>query len=360
MSLSFYQSSTIAKKEKDSRRSMRDGLLSFGVDYLDHAMEGILKNDLILIGAHSGGGKTQFCCNVAMHNAKQGKRVHYVALEAEQYEIERRILYQLFVKHYLADRDRNHIQLNFQKWMLGDFLEIGKKYEELATEEFQETYKTLFTFYKQGDFNVTKFIETVVLCSGETDLIIVDHVHYFDYDDENENRAVKEIAKTARSLSLEQGVPIILVSHIRKRDRNNNDLVPGQEEFHGSSDLFKIATKGITLAPGAWKQGRLETFFRIVKNRFEGSVTRFVACIDYINSRGNYEKEYEVGDSNQKRTDGFRGLDKASIPDWARGHRPRQVSDHDLLAQNPTSPFGSAKGSRVSQTFKKSYQGHDT
>lgn len=356
MSLTFTQSSSVAFKEQGPRKTMREGILSFGVDYLDHAMEGILKNDLVLVGAHSGGGKTQFCCNVAMTNAAKGKRVHYMALEAEEHEIERRMLYQLFVKHYWADKNRSHLDFNFQKWMLGDFLETGAKYEKLAAEEFQEKYKTLFTLYKHGDFTSKTFIEKVVLCSDETDLIIVDHVHYFDFDDDNENRAIKEIAKTARMLALEQNVPIILVAHIRKRDRNNNDIAPGMEEFHGSSDLFKISTKGVTLAPGAWVEpGTLETFFRIIKNRAEGSVTRFIASVNYLTSKGYYEKEYEVGDCNQKRTDGFRGLNKEAVPTWARGHRPRTVSGNGDMAKEQARPFGTRPGTRSPEAFKKSY-----
>ena len=43
--------------EASGRKNLRDGILSFGVQYLDDAMLGILKNDLILVGAASGGGK---------------------------------------------------------------------------------------------------------------------------------------------------------------------------------------------------------------------------------------------------------------------------------------------------------------
>ena len=43
--------------EASGRKNLRDGILSFGVQYLDEAMLGILKNDLILVGAASGGGK---------------------------------------------------------------------------------------------------------------------------------------------------------------------------------------------------------------------------------------------------------------------------------------------------------------
>jgi twinkle protein len=327
--MSFIDSRTTAFSEMDGRKNRRDGLLSFGIDYLDDAMVGILKNDLVLIGAGSGAGKTQLCCNIALSNIARGKRVHFIALEAEMYEIERRLKYSLFAKQFFADPNKpKHCSVSFQNWMLGDFLEGLAKYEAEACSEFIDKYGGLFTFYKQDKFGISDLIAKTVECADETDLIIVDHVHYFDFDDDNENRAVKEIAKTARMLTLEQGKPIILVSHLRKRDRGSFDLVPGLEEFHGSSDLYKIATKAITIAPGKWSpEGKYQTFFRIVKNRFEGSVTRTIGAVNYLTKEGRYESGYKIGDANCKRDGGFVELDFSHEPAWARNIKRGGGSD---------------------------------
>src|SRR5690606_17377988 len=100
----------------------------------------------------------------------------------------------------------------------------------------------LFLFYKTKTFGTNELLLAVAECSKDTDLIIVDHVHYFDFDDDNENRAIKDLAKIVRQLSIEEQKPIILIAHLRKRDKKNPDLVADLEEFHGSSDLYKIAT----------------------------------------------------------------------------------------------------------------------
>lgn len=323
--------------EVNQRKSARTGLLSFGIEYLDHAMVGILKNDLILIGAGSGAGKTQTCCNIARANVEKGKNVHYIALEAEYLEIERRIKYQLFAKHFFMDPNRPAISISFQNWMLGDFIESCVAYEALAAKEFLETYGTLFTFYKSNKFDIDDLIRTVTECSDETDLIILDHVHYMDLDDNNENRAIKEIAKTARDLALEMGKPIILVSHVRKSDRGSNSFAPGLEEFHGSSDLYKIATKAITIGPGAMTQdGQIETYFRIVKNRFEGSVTRYIGKSFYNSKEGKYGRSYEIGDAFQTRDNGFQQLDRSVYPAWGEYFRASSGSGVDY-AQRPAS-----------------------
>lgn len=299
------------------RTRNRENLLKFGIDYLDDAMLGIMPNDLILIGAGSGSGKTQTCCNIAAANIANGKRVHYIALEAELYEIERRIKYNFFSKYFFMDAMRPNININFQSWMMGDFWETCKFYEAQASKEFEEKYKSLFIFYKQGKFDIKDMIFTVTTCADETDLIIIDHVHYFDYDDNNENNSIKDIAKTARTLTLEQGKPMILVSHLRKRDRFADELCPGLEEFHGSSDLYKIATKAITIGPGGPSgQGEFDTYFRVVKNRFDGGVTRFIGRSTYLQKEGRYAKGYEIGAANQKRDSGFTAIDRHLQPEW--------------------------------------------
>lgn len=334
--MGFLRSIEKAFDEVNHRKTLRDGLLSFGIKYLDDAMIGILKNDLILIGAASGGGKTQTCCNIARANVEIGKKVHYIALEAEYLEIERRIKYQIFAKHFFADPGRPPVQISFQNWMLGDFIESCVVYEAMAAKEFIEKYDKLFTFYKADKFDVDDLIATVMECADETDLIILDHVHYMDYDGDNENKAVKTIAKTARTLALEMGKPIILVSHVRKMDKGVNSFAPGLEEFHGSSDLYKIATKAITIGPGGiHPDGRIETYFRIVKNRFEGSVTRYIGKCYYGSKDGSYKKEYQIGDAYQSRDTGFTQLEGYNYPTWGEYYSPQSSNNNPVVKREP-------------------------
>lgn len=314
----FNRASDCWQSEIDARIDARTNVLSFGVKFLDEACEGILENDLILIGAHSGGGKTQLCVNIAKANVELGKKVHYIALEAEPLEIERRIKYQLFCKYLYLSTDRN-ITPRYSKWRLGDYSITHARHEASAAEEFKAKYENLFTYYKTSKFDIQDLMLTVTACAKETDLIIIDHVHYFDYDSDNENKAVKEIAKAARTLALENSKPIILVSHIRKRDFRTAELAPGLEEFHGSSDLYKIATKSVTIGPGGLTLGStIQTYFRVVKERFDGSVTRFLAMVEYDFKKGSYNAEYKLGKGNQKASEEFTEIDFDSYPDWAK------------------------------------------
>ena len=317
----FRPASGTARLEIASRRGARALLRPFGIKFLDDSLIGIAPGDLVLIGAASGIGKTQLCCNIALANLADGKRVHFLALEAEEFEIERRLKYQIVASSFFADPNRPRLEryLSYDLWRLGDFLDPLEKYETMATEFMERAYGNLNVFYKTSSFTITDLIESVCHASPESDLFIIDHAHYFDFDDDNENRAMKDLARTVRDLAIERQKPIILVAHLRKRDRANEDLVPGIDEFHGSSDLTKIATRVVTISPGGrTTDGRYETFFRVPKNRLNGGTNRYVGRALFDPKVNAYEEAYKIGDATLTRKTGFEELDHSLYPEWAR------------------------------------------
>lgn len=309
------------QNEAEKRRGGRARLRPFGIQYLDDALMGIADDDLVLIGAPSGIGKTQLCCNIALKNLEAGKRVHFMALEASEFEIERRLKYQLVAQQFFTDSGRPYLRdrLSFDRWLMGDYMEELHAYELIANDFMAKAYDKLFVYYKESEFNVSHMTENILSEASRSDLFIVDHAHFFDFEDENENRAMKRMAKTLRDLVLEQGVPVVLVAHLRKRDRHNAELVPGIDEFHGTSDLTKIATRVITLAGGnRTSDGCYETFFRVPKNRLNGGTNRFVGRTFFDPKRNTYEPSYKIGLASLTRDDGFQELDSSLWPDWAR------------------------------------------
>lgn len=315
----FIPSSERILNEKIERHGLSGKLLKFGIKFLDDALRGILPNDLILLGAPTGIGKTELCVQIALANLGEGKRVHFIALEAEPYEIERRLIFPLIAEAYYQDKDRMKLErkLNMTDWMIGKFNDELSRYEENIYEYFVSAFKDLFTFYKSGKFGVDEMIYNITSVCDQTDLIIIDHVHYFDWDDDNDNRAIKNIAKKVREVALEIGKPVILIAHLRKKDRGSKELCASADEFHGSSDLTKIATKIITIASAGLIDGdKYGTYFRIAKNRIDGSVTRFLARINFDYKRRKYEDEYKLGFSNSTKFE-----EVGDYPYWASDSR---------------------------------------
>lgn len=337
--MEFFEAPKYSFGEADDRRTARENLRPIGISFLDDALIGIGPGDMVLLGAPSGIGKTQLCCNIAKANIDAGRKVHFMALEADEFEIERRIKFQIIAREYFAmpyqDRPRLDGRLEFDRWRMGDFLLPLGQLEINAMKEFDEKYRNLFLLYKGDKFGVSELIESVVGNADKSDLFIIDHAHYFDFDDDNENRAMKQLAKTVRHLAIDQGRPIILVAHLRKRDRHNPELVPGLDEFHGSSDLGKIATRVITLAQGEiTEKGNYETFFRVPKNRLNGGSKFYIARMVFNPQRGNYEQEYRLGPANLTRESGFQDIPSHNVPQWARSMvTPKVVSPYSSIPE---------------------------
>jgi replicative DNA helicase len=309
--------STRLKKERAIRLENGKECLNFGVSFLDECLGGIYKNDLILVGAKTGFGKSQLASLIATENVKKGKRVHFLALEAEEFEIERRIKYQFIADKFFKLQSKPPIRLNYMDWYYGKLDEHLKYIEEEVEEELHEL-SNLNVYYRTGAFDVNEFERIALGIKNETDLIIIDHLHYFDYDDQNENKAIKQIVKTIRDCALISGKPVILIAHVRKTDKRAKQLIPDIEDFHGSSDIGKIATKAITLAPcyDESASAHRKTYFQALKCRVDGSRTSMTGLSAFNVNNHKYEKQYYLGKVSADGTD-FKPFDYNEMPFWA-------------------------------------------
>lgn len=308
--------------ERQERIEQRGKVMHYGISFLDDATGGIGLNDVVLIGAKPGVGKTQLVTDIASHNVLDGKRVTLFALEAEPNEIERRMKFSLLSKFYRATKLANPKPVNYRDWRRGEFDEDLQPFEDQVNSYFREKYANLRTIYKGwGEYGILDLERDIVKLAPTTDLIIVDHLHYIDTDGENENHEMKQIVKTLRDLALLLCKPIILVAHMRKTlgGRKSTPLVPDLEDFHGSSDIIKIATTAIILAPcyENWKmftapsmipskffkdpetkqvRARLwATYVRVAKCRLDGSIVRYCAVTFFDDESGKYRPQYALG-----------------------------------------------------------------
>ncbi len=305
--------------ERAARLEQAPHILQFGVKFLDDALGGIFKNDLVLLGAKTGAGKTALASRIAIVNAAKGKRVHYFALEAEKDEIERRMKYMTvseLVKRYSS---YSYGRMNYLDWYKGTLDDVTNPYELQADKLLAAEFKTLFTFYRTGDFYAEQFERMMLAIQDQTDLVILDHLHYVDSVEPNENRGYKLIVKKIRDTALSIGKPVVVVAHVRKGERSGGPLVPGIEDFHGTSDIPKIATKAIMIAPDYEQTGNdswmWSTYLSPAKCRFDGSRTRYVGRTLFDVRSGVYADDYDLG---RLTGDKFELVDANKIPSWAK------------------------------------------
>lgn len=316
----FMPSAQRLEGERADRIALSRHTLSFGVSFLDDALGGIMRRDLILLGAKTGTGKTQLASNIAMANCAAGRRVHYFALEAEEREIERRMKFQIlataYYHHAMAPK-----RLRFIDWYRGKLDAELAHLEPRANEELAAMLKNLHTYYRVDTFTSDDFARQLEAIREQTDLVILDHFHYVDSTDENENRSHKRIVKQIRDSALRAERPVIVIGHVRKSDPRYSPLVPTEEAFHGSSDIVKIATKAIMIAPDYETQSGdpslWPTYMQIVKCRQDSSLCRYVARLTYNTRTDSYLADYDLG----RLVDGgrdFEFVDRSQWPSWKR------------------------------------------
>jgi replicative DNA helicase len=307
--------------EREERIELGRRTLSFGVKFLDNALGGILPRDVVLLGAKTGVGKTALATSIALQNAVAGKRVHYFALEAEEREIERRMKFQLVASLYFQSGAYAKTEIRYLDWYKGKLDDVLGPFEDRADTALRKGLGNLKTFYRERSFTSDDFARKLEQIKTETDLVVLDHLHYVDSDDDNENRGYKRTVKQVRDAAIESGKPVILVAHVRKGDRRYEPLVPTVEDFHGSSDIPKIATKAAMIAPAYDQPNQLpylwNTYIQVAKCRLDGAVTRYVG-LAVFNSRLNvYENDYTLG----RLTEGgkkFEPVDASDLPGWAK------------------------------------------
>jgi replicative DNA helicase len=295
-------------------------LTNFGNAFLDDALAGILPNDLCLIGAKSGIGKTQLATQIASFNATVHKKnVVFVALEAEKNEIEMRLRYSIEAGLYFRDqnRDRN-VHVNYRNWRLGFLTTALKRYKDEAINIFHERYANLNTVYRDEVYDINEFQRNLEEAKEWGDIWILDHLHYFDlHGTDNEHSQVSRIMKQIRSLNLYYNKPFIVIAHLRK---NIEGFLPTTEDFMGSSDIGKVATVCCMIAkdPDGYdpKTGIQKTIFSIPKSR-TGGLGNLCGIMSYSTRHQGYFPDYRLGrvfKSNEK----YDEIKEDEYPDWAK------------------------------------------
>jgi len=321
--------------ERLERQQLVQRQLKYHVQFLDDRLESILPNHLVILGAETGAGKTEIARIISSSNAKEGKRVYYFALEAEKAEIERRLKFGVIGELAMQHMPSLLSHLVYRDWYRGLLDGFIGSLNSDADEVIRHEYKTLFTYYRESEFGHDDIRRLFLAIQSGADLIVIDHLHYVDIDDDNENRGMKRVIKMIQNTGMSIGVPIILIAHLKKREGGSKALVPHLEMFHGSSDIIKIATHAIMLAPAVGypsrRRGISNTFIHVPKDREEGK-DGLIAMVEFDRGFKTYGKTYTLG-----RQDGaeFQPLGTDDLPYWARDRvvsGVQRVSNHRPLA----------------------------
>lgn len=328
----IWRTASAKRKSIDSQK-----ICTFGIKPLDDALIGIMKKDFIVIGADSGAGKSEICLQIAIHNAMNGKKVALYFIEGGGEEAIFRIQWNLIRDRYYKE-GRTGVEMDYRKWRMNmlkdpELYELEMKCLDDLHDKIQDNLK-IYTF--DSSFSIEDLSESLgyflkpenkeqsqdlLSYSYDIDLIIIDHLQYFTLmNPKDEISETGLILKRINDISIHHEIPVILVSHLRKKDKERG--LPSQEDFYGTSNIAKIASVAITLSAGRHDKDRptlFPTYFRFVKTRTK--INSNIAMLSSFDiAQGKYDDNYQVYYLHADKPQGDALLNH-QLPVWAKGAR---------------------------------------
>jgi hypothetical protein len=224
-------------------------------------------------------------------------------------------------EEYFKKHAHMGVEIDMRKWSM-NFHDNPDFINKMEDEVIAELGKRLDGYLKIASFDNSFGLKDLVdsfPVYGNPDLIIVDHLQYFDISNpKSELQEVSEILKTIKGITQFSQIPVVLVSHLRKK--GNERGLPDQEDFYGTSNIAKIASLAITISPAKagedHAKGLYPTFFRVVKSRTKISPNLAMLCNFNINTQ-KYESGYQVFRLVEGRP--TKPLMQGELPKWAVG-----------------------------------------
>jgi replicative DNA helicase len=186
--------------------------ISTGIKRVDYNMRGLVPGELIILAGETSHGKTALGVNIAVNVAKQNKAVLFVTLEITQAQLTARI---------------------------GKILDDPKDLTQLPV--LMQKY--------DGDLDWKDIKKLVKVAKEEgAELIIIDHLHYFTREVDRMAEELGRITKQFKRAAIENKVPVILISHVRKKEGSkkpemSNDALRGSSLIAQDADVVLFVHK---------------------------------------------------------------------------------------------------------------------
>jgi len=228
-----------AKKE---RRALDiNTACKYGINILDEYLGWILPSELVVIWAETWIGKSELAFIMARENARRGKKVLLFELEGDISEIALRDMQGRV-------NDKLEVPLRTVQYRFNLDKSIYP-IEDKALSEMDLQVKKNLLVYNKLQIPTLPFIKQIIEKMKDTaDIIIIDHLHYIYLERDEELRQIGEIMRTLKNITDIIKKPIILISHLRKKNNGQKERDPSVDDLYGSSNIGKEATTVLLLS----------------------------------------------------------------------------------------------------------------
>jgi len=274
-------------------------LCSFGIGFLDSQLIKIHPQSLIVITADSGIGKTSFVSDIAIHNEESGRRVACIFLEGDKQGFQKETVWQEIIRLMKEDNKSIPPHYNFTRFRNNMITDI-KDIQDKAVLNNKKKYGNLQLFDRDEfeEINSSTISSILTSISEHVDLIVIDHLHYFDNTfSETQNKEITLIMKQIKKFTDISKTPVVLVSHVKK-PYGNKLIILDMYDLKGSSAIYQEADECIMLAQYTNSQSfdplsnNSPTLFRVAKSRC-GVSKMLIGMHNYLKDDRKYSEEFE-------------------------------------------------------------------
>lgn len=217
----------LKNKVVDDPNAIKTGF--FDLDLMIQRMEG-----LIVLAARPGMGKTAFAINVASELAKKEHGVVFFSLEQERDQIFERML-------------ASESEVDLEEIRIGSYAN-----DEVAVAQVEKAQKQMEHMMPYLHIDDKASIATTYMASvarqkkyewGNLGLIIVDYLHIMKLNGKQTVDALGDATKELRALGKELGCPVLLLSQLRReeRDAKKGKNRPELQDLRSSGEIEQSA-----------------------------------------------------------------------------------------------------------------------
>jgi len=195
-----------------------------GVGWWDDWVGPFRRANLYCIAGYQGGGKSTLAVNLTWNMAKSGMKVWNFCLELTAEET-----FELVAGHVL-----------------------GKT--EMSPEDEAEAYAIIqssgYRFFEPSrDATWRESIDLIcdTVRKEQIDFVIIDNFSYLTSTDHNSYETERVAAKALKGLSQELEIPILVIAHLRKPDRDDSEPSPTAHSVLGSGAITQVASDAFIL-----------------------------------------------------------------------------------------------------------------
>ena len=177
------------------------------------------RSNVYCIAGYQGTGKTTLAINLTWPMAKRGVKVWNYCLELTADET-----FEVVAGHVLGKAT------------------IGELDEAAAYAEIQPSGYLFFE--PERDFSWKKHIDIIqkTVRKDGIDVVVIDNFSYLTSVDKNSYETERVAAKALKGLAQELEIPIIVIAHLRKPDRDDSEPKPTAHSVLGSGAITQIAS----------------------------------------------------------------------------------------------------------------------